>query len=69
MRTRIVPANELDQKDLRASRYVANPKRMARELVQRWSGEFGGVVNTRSPAGKCLMVLVEEAIREGMRSS
>ncbi len=66
MRVAVVPSSELDTKDLRASRYVVNPKRMARELVQKWGSEFGGVASTRSPAGKRLMALTEAALREVM---
>lgn len=66
MRIGIIPASAITAKDLRASSYVANPKRMARELVSQWSTEFGGIATTRSKAGKRLMELVEQAIRKGM---
>lgn len=66
MRIGVVPASALTAKDLRASSYVANPKRMARGLVQKWSNEIGGVASIRSPAGRRLAELVEQAIREGM---
>ena len=62
----MVPASELSAKDLRASSYVANPKKLARAAVEQRSFEFGCVLNNGSRAGKRLIELVEQAIREGM---
>lgn len=67
MRTAIVEANKISTKSLRASDYVANLKRMADTVVSKWSKEFGGVINTKSSAGRRLVFLVEVAIREGMK--
>lgn len=66
MRTAIVPASALTAKDLRASSYVANPKKLATLAVQEWNLEFGGVIALHSRAGKSLIQRVEQAIREGM---
>jgi hypothetical protein len=66
MRAAIVPADQLDVKDLRASRYAANPKLIATTAVQEWNLEFGGVIALHGPAGKRLIKRVEQAIREGM---
>ena len=66
MRTAVISASALSTKDLRASAYVANPKRMARTVVEEWSRKFGGVASTRSPAGKDLMGRIESAIRQAM---
>lgn len=66
LRTAIVPASALSAKDLRASHYVANPKRIAQNAVALWNAEQGGVLNLRGPAGKRLIELVEYAVRQGM---
>ncbi len=66
MRTAIVPASALSTKDLRASHYVANPKKIALSTVTLWNTEQGGVLNLRGPAGKRLIELVEYAVRQGM---
>lgn len=66
MRVGIVPASALTTKDLRASSYVADPKKLATVAVQEWNLEFGGVVALHSRAGKKLIERVEQAIREGM---
>lgn len=66
MRTAVISSNELSTKSLRASDYVANPKKIALSKVQMWTMEHGGVLNLKSPAGRRLLQLVEEAVREGM---
>lgn len=69
MRTGRVAIGEIlnnSKKSLRASDYVANPKKIALTTVRLWTMEHGGVLNLRSPAGKRLIALVEGAVREGM---
>ena len=60
-RIRIVPAKDLSQKDLRASKYVGNPQREAKDVVVRWC-LFTGL----SPRGESMNKLrqfIEEALR------
>lgn len=64
MRTAIVPAHALSAKDLRASHYVANPKKLAADAIRKWEVELG--VQLRGHGGKRLREIVEKAIREGM---
>lgn len=66
MRTAVISSNALSTKSLRASDYVANPKKIALTTVNLWNMEQGGVLNLRGPAGKRLVQLVEQAVREGM---
>jgi hypothetical protein len=66
MRVKIVPSSVLSSSDLRASKYVVNPKRASQELVRKWSAEFGGVASMSSPAGKRLAELVEIEIRKAI---
>lgn len=62
MRIAIVPASKLSTKDLRASAYVTNPRKVARDVVESWCKEYP-VVSLRTKGGKRLLELVEAAIR------
>ena len=66
MRTAVINATELSTKSLRASDYVASPRRLATNAVQTWAAEYGHVVNCNSKAGKSLIAHVERAIRAAM---
>lgn len=67
MRTAVISAKELSPKSLRASDYVANPKKIALATARLWTASWGGVINLKGPAGRELVNLIEKAVREGMK--
>lgn len=62
MRIAIVPASKLSTKDLRASAYVTNPRRVARAVVRSWC-ELYPVMTLRTEGAKRLIELIEVALR------
>lgn len=67
MRTAVISSTELSTKSLRASDYVANPKKIALATARVWTSEWGGMINLKGPAGRRLVELIESAVRDGMK--
>jgi len=65
-RVKIVKSTELSAKVLRASEYVPSPRRMARDIVARWTATYP-VINIRSNAVKALQKSIEDALYETLR--
>jgi hypothetical protein len=69
MRVGIVNLSVKDgTKSLLASDYVADPRKIAMHAVKTWRAEFP-VLDMKSPGGKRLLALVEEAVRDGISKS
>ena len=65
MRVGIIPAEKINSRDLRASSYVLNPDRVAKDLVTLWAKNHP-VLSRRSPALLDLERRVAEVLREAL---